>query len=80
MRSLQEMGLGKTVEVIGCLMSNPWKPANGVPDSPPPEATRAGQDVPDLAGQVGDESAPLPASRTESGELGQRLALSLIHI
>lgn len=75
---LQEMGLGKTVEVIGCLMSNPWKPETDVSlKPPPPEPTLSGQGVHDLTGpgQVasdeGEErNAPLPSVGGESGELG----------
>ena len=67
-----EMGLGKTVEVIGCLMSNPWKPGRDVPLKPPPQSTRAGQHVHDLTGQgqAAGGDAPLPPVQSESGELG----------
>ena len=66
------MGLGKTVEVIGCIMSNKWEPAKDFPvKNPPAKETLPREDVVhdlSLTVQTTAEEEALPPATSGSGK------------
>ena len=79
----QEMGLGKTVEMLGCILANPYRPSVGIGHSTNSEEEEENPRDGDRddEGDAEVDMTPSPAAQTsKSGENLPRVLVLTLHL